>query len=283
VQFHLDPRGRLGFAEADSNRVLAISECHLPEAPINQLWPQLEFEPGSGVQRVSLRVGQESEMLLSLESDSAELPELELEAGISVVHVFDDNAVPLAGAEHVAMQVLERVFRVSAASFFQVNTPMAELMVRHLLDQLPPAASTLLDVYCGVGLFSAFLAPRCTRVIGVESSASACADFEANLDEFEHIELYEAAAEHALPALKVQLQPDIVLVDPPRAGVEKRALEAIVEMHPDTLAYVSCDPATLARDAARLMRGGYELVQATPFDLFPQTWHIESISLFKGK
>jgi len=152
--------------------------------------------------------------------------------------------------------------------------------VAHLLDRLPLAPGvTLLDVYCGVGLFSAFLAGRVGRLIGIEVSPAACRDFAVNLDEFDNVELYEAPAEDVLPSLEVQ--PDIVLVDPPRAGLERRALEAILDRGPATLAYVSCDPSTLARDAARLLAGGYRLVEVTPFDLFPQTASIESISLFQ--
>jgi 23S rRNA (uracil1939-C5)-methyltransferase len=78
----------------------------------------------------------------------------------------------------------------------------------------------------------------------------------------------------------LEAKPDVVVVDPPRAGLEKYALDALVAMQPPVLVYVSCDPATLARDAKRLLAGGYRLEQVTPFDLFPQTYHIESVSLF---
>ncbi len=183
------------------------------------------------------------------------------------------------GEDHLAMQVLEREFYVSAGSFFQVNTVMAEKMVTHLLGELPLPAKTILDVYCGVGLFSAFLAPKCERLIGIELSPSACEDFAVNLDEFDHVELYEGAAEDVISHLEVEQA--IVLVDPPRAGVDKRALDGIRALDPPVIAYVSCDPSTLARDAARLIAGGYRLVNVTPFDMFPQTYHIESISLFE--
>jgi len=279
VQFHLDAQGKLGFQAPNSNRVIPVSECHLPESPINALWPQLEFEPETGIERVSVRAGMDDELMLIFESDSPDAPEFEIEAGISVVHVFDEHAVVIAGEDHITMKVLGREFFVSAPSFFQVNTAMAEKMVQHLLDRLPTSQSVLLDVYCGVGLFSAFLAPECKQLIGIEVSESACENFVINLNEFDNVELYEDFAEDVLPALDVQ--PDIILVDPPRAGVEKEALNAIVKMNPKVIAYVSCDPSTLARDAARLIHGGYKLLDVTPFDLFPQTLHIESISIFE--
>ncbi|HET9911454.1 MAG TPA: class I SAM-dependent RNA methyltransferase, partial [Anaerolineales bacterium] len=280
VQFHLTEEGRLGYVRAGAPGVFAITECHLPEGAINSLWPQLIFEPGTNIERVSVRVGKEDDLMLVLESDSPDSPELEIEAGISVAHVFEENTVIIAGNDHIVISVLDRDFRVSAGSFFQVNTAMAEKMVNHLIASLPVAqSSTLLDVYCGAGLFSAFLAPKCERLIGVESSPSACEDFSFNLDEFENVELYEGLAEDVIPHLEAR--PDIVLVDPPRAGLEKRVVDGILELQPQVLAYVSCDPSTLARDARRLIDGGYHLKEVTPFDLFPQTYHIESISFFE--
>jgi 23S rRNA (uracil1939-C5)-methyltransferase len=210
---------------------------------------------------------------------------LEIEAEISVAHVFEGNTVILAGNDHTVISVLGRDFRVSAASFFQVNTTMAEKMVDHLLANLPTTTlpiTTVLDVYCGAGLFSAFLASRCERLIGIEASPSACEDFAFNLDELDHIELYEGLAEEILPSFVGRIgNPPYILVDPPRAGLEKRVVDGILKLSPQIIAYVSCDPSTLARDARRLIDGGYRLKDVTPFDLFPQTYHIESISLFE--
>jgi 23S rRNA (uracil1939-C5)-methyltransferase len=284
VQFHLTREGSLGYvrhpaAPGSEDPVMAITECHLPEEPLNTLWPQLEFEPGTGIERVSLRAG--DELLMALESGEPEAPEMEIEAGISVVHLYKEHPVVLAGEEAVRIEVLGRSFRVSAGSFFQVNTSMAEKMVGHVLERLPASMGTVLDLYCGVGLFSAFLAGHCARLIGVESSEAACEDFAANLDEFENVELYQGLAEAVLPHLEAEL--DAAVVDPPRAGLERRALDALLALRPGRLVYVSCDPSTLARDARRLIDGGYELVEVTPFDLFPQTYHIESISIFERR
>ena len=277
VQFHQARDGKLGYIRADNRGVLPIAECHLPEAALNDLWPTLQFESGLGLERVSLRLGADGETMLLLESP--EPPELELEADISVVHLLEGETIVMAGDDHILVEVKGRPFKVSAGSFFQVNTQMAGKMADHLLDALPVSGSdTLLDVYCGVGLFSAFFAPRVARLVGIEVSPSACEDFSVNLDEFDNVELYEAPAEVALPALDIH--PDAVIVDPPRSGLEKPALDALLALDPARIAYVSCDPSTLGRDAARLIAGGYRLLRVTPFDLFPQTYHIESISIF---
>jgi 23S rRNA (uracil1939-C5)-methyltransferase len=287
VQFHLGSDGRLGFQAPNSSQVVAVSECHLPEAPLNSLWPELMVEPGTGIQKVSLRLGMDDELLLLLESNSPAPPGLEVQAGVSVVHRYKGEGLVLAGDEHVHMEIIppgsdpgsqKRSFQVSAGSFFQVNTRMAEALVGHLLEILPDRMETLLDVYCGVGLFSSFLAPRVQRLIAIEVSPSACNDFCINLDEFDHVELYEAPAEQVLPAL--QVKPDVILVDPPRAGLGRNCLQAILAMQPRILVYISCDPSTLARDTRHLLAAGYLLQRVTPFDLFPQTFHIESVSLF---
>ncbi|MFT3890858.1 MAG: TRAM domain-containing protein [Anaerolineales bacterium] len=177
VQFHLSGNGKLGYVKASTGlspvesggNILEITECHLPEPSINDLWHQLEFEPETDVERVSLRAGKEEDIMLVLESDSPDAPELEVEAGISIAHVYEEHAVVIAGNDHIIINVLGRDFKVSAPSFFQVNTVMAGKMAEHLLTRLPVSLSTtLLDVYCGVGLFSAFFAPKCKSVIGIE-------------------------------------------------------------------------------------------------------------------
>lgn len=280
IQFSLDENGNLGFQAPNSNKVIHITECHLPESSINDFWYQLEFEPEADIERVSLRAGKDDDLMLVLESESPEPPELEIEAGISIAHIYEENSVVIAGNDHIIIRALDRDFKVSAASFFQVNTVMAGKMIEHLLTNLPISpTTTLLDLYCGVGLFSAFFAPKCKTVIGIESSPSACEDFIVNLDEFDNVELYEGEAEDAISHLEAR--PDVVVVDPPRAGLDKRVVDGILKLNPKHIAYVSCDPSTLARDAARLIVGGYKLNDVTPFDLFPQTFHIESISLFE--
>jgi 23S rRNA (uracil1939-C5)-methyltransferase len=283
IQFQLDPQGRLGFIAAsgpgDGETVLPIAECHLPAESIQALWPLLQLDASAGIERVIVRAGSDGELMLVLKAATPEPPELEVEAEISVVHVYDGDVVVQAGEDHVRLRLLDRDFRVSPTSFFQVNLDVAEKLVRHVLDSIPETSDTIVDAYCGVGLFSAFLAPLCRRLIGIESSASACEDFAANLDEYENVDLYEDVVERVLPTLDVH--PDLVLVDPPRAGLARGVIDELVRLAPHAIIYVSCDPPTLARDCARLLAAGYALDKITPFDMFPQTYHIESVSVFR--
>ncbi len=281
LQFHLTPDGKLGFQKAHSNQPFAIRECHLPEAAIGWLWPQVEIEPTPGLERISLRQGADEELMIVLESTTLAELEFDIEGlAVSVVQVNPVGSLVLAGGDHLVMEILGRRFKVSAGSFFQVNTLQAASMVNRLLESLPlDNMMTVLDVYAGVGLFSAFLAPRVKRLVGIEISAEACNDFITNLDEFENVELYEASAEEVVG--NSAFNPDVIVVDPPRAGLGAKTMEGLLSQGASWLAYVSCDPATLARDAHQLAAGGYSLEKLVCIDMFPQTYHIESMSFWK--
>lgn len=277
VQFSLDRQGRLGFQAAGSHRVIPIQECHLPEPSLADLWPRLDLQPIPGLARVAVRAGSEGEAMIVFESEAEPDVEVALDLPASVVWLGPGGATVLAGSGDLSVEVAGRAFRVSAGSFFQVHRALAAELVRLALEALAPQeGETVFDLYAGVGLFSAFLARAGARVVAVEASPSACTDFEVNLAEFDDVELYEASVEVALPA--IERKPDAVLVDPPRAGLEPPALDALLDLAPGRLVYVSCDPATLARDGKRLAQAGYRLERVTPLDLFPQTYHIETVS-----
>lgn len=277
VQFNVNPQGVLGYQKANSNDFVAVQECHLPSSAINDLWPQIELEPESGVERVILREGVEEDLLLGLVSKSDEAPDFSVDFPISAVYISPNGTTPLSGDESVLMQVNGHDFRVSVESFFQVNPAQAGAMVNKVLDLAGNIkGKTVIDAYCGVGLFSAFLAPKAARLIGIELAESSCDDYAVNLDEFSNVELYMDAVENVLPTLDVKA--DLVVIDPPRAGLDNRVIAALAEMCPTQIIYVSCDPATLARDLKRLLQKGYQLESVTPFDQFPQTYHIETIA-----
>ncbi len=277
VQFHLSATGKPGYQRAGANGVVEIRECHLPLPEINNLWPQLELEAEAGIQRVSIRCGSDDELLVGLESSSSQLPEFTVDIPLSVVLLGPDEDLLLAGEDYSLMEVLGRTFRVSAASFFQVNLPQAEAMVKHVLEIMKMDQQIeVVDAYCGAGLFSAFLAPKVKSLVGIELAESSCNDFAVNLDEFDNVSLYIGAVEEILPELK--LKPQAVLLDPPRAGLDPTAMAALIESAPQQIVYVSCDPATLARDIQKLVTAGYALESVTPFDLFPQTYHVECIA-----
>jgi 23S rRNA (uracil1939-C5)-methyltransferase len=187
--------------------------------------------------------------------------------------------VVMMGNSYLVEQVAGHDYRISAGSFFQVNTGGAEVLVALVGDYLAPKGDeTLVDLYCGVGLFGLPLAGRVKQVIGVEADPSAAADFRHNAQGLAQVELVEGTAERALS--RVGGPVDLVVLDPPRSGAGMQVVGEIARLSPRRVAYVSCDPATLARDAGRLVAAGYQLEEVQPVDLFPQTFHVESVALF---
>jgi 23S rRNA (uracil1939-C5)-methyltransferase len=206
--------------------------------------------------------------------------ELSLDLPASVVWANPEGAQVLAGDGSFLVEVMNRTFRVSALSFFQVHTQLSQELVRLCLDALQVnAADVVFDLYAGVGLFSRFIAEAGASVVAIEQSPWACADFEANLDEFNDVELYEASVEQALSS--VRRRPTAAVVDPPRAGLGTQAIQGLLTHSPSCLVYVSCDPSTLARDGRLMADGGYTLESVTPVDMFPQTFHIETVSVWR--
>ena len=279
LQFHLSSSGKLGFERTNSHATLEIQECHLPCRALSEIWPQLDFEFIPEIERVELRKGDDDELLLALYSQNPAPPEFETELPILAVHISPQGQIVLAGYDHIYISVHGKSLRVNAVSFFQVNHFIAEKMISILLEKIRfTKEMVVLDGYCGVGLFSVFLAPLVSRCLGVEVSPSACRDYAFNLDAYDNVELYEGTAEEVLPLLEVK--PDLVILDPPRSGIERRALTALVKMAPEQLVYISCNPATLARDAKHLIEAGYKLEESVLLDMFPQTFHIESLNFF---
>lgn len=278
MRFRVSPRGKIGFhAIPDSDQpIVEIKECHLPEEAIAALWPDLDIPD---LQAVSIRANPAGESMIVLQADSAPEEDVFIQSSGSVVWSHPHGLIALAGETALLYEIAGRTFRVSAPSFFQVHSELTEKLVQLVMQGLAPARGDLiLDLYAGVGLFSTFVAEAGAAVIAVEESPWACADFEANLDEFRDITLYEATVDQVLPNL--EKEPQAAILDPPRRGLGASVVDNLARLRIERIVYVSCDPATLARDAKQLTQQGYELVSVTPIDLFPQTYHIESVSLW---
>ena len=264
----------------DSIPTLNMESCLLPAPVINDFWSELEFGENSPFERITLRHDAAENLMLIFHASNPETPEMSLEDDLSVVHIAAGEIIVMGGDDHIVTSLHGRPFRISATSFFHPNRAVAEKMITHLLENLPlDEKTTLLELHSGIGSFSAFLAPKVKELICVENSPVACEDFAINLDEFENVALYETQAMDIFPSL--DFTPDILLCDPPAGGLGRHTLDGILRLGSGTLAYISRDPSTLARDAARLIKGGYTLEKVTPFDVAPQTAQIDCIAIFK--
>jgi 23S rRNA (uracil1939-C5)-methyltransferase len=188
---------------------------------------------------------------------------------------MDPQSLAQSGAKAIRYRTKDHEYQVSAGAFFQVN--------RYLVDELVSVVTgnasgdVALDLYAGVGLFSAALARNFHHILGVEASLTAHADFVQNVPA--NVKAAGARTEDYLRSRPVRNRPDIIVLDPPRTGVGKAVTRSLMEVGAPRVRYVSCDPATLARDIAPLLADGYYIEEAHLFDLFPGTFHIESVML----
>jgi 23S rRNA (uracil1939-C5)-methyltransferase len=280
AQFSLTPEGRLGFLTADTHHVVPVDECLILDPLLDELWAALDVQ-WPQLRRLSLRCGSATGDLMAIfELEAYEDFDIEVDLPVScVVLLADGEAVVLMGNSHLTEHVAGRDYRISAASFFQVNTAGAEALVELVREYLSPRGNDrLVDLYCGVGLFGLALAEQAGQVIGIEADPSATADLRHNAQGLDRVELIEGRAQSALQRLGGPI--DLLILDPPRSGAGKQVVGEIVRLGPRRIAYVSCDPATLARDARLLTELGYQLGEVQPIDLFPQTYHVESVALF---
>lgn len=280
AQFSVAADGNLGFLSADTHHVVPVRECLILDPLLDDVWAALDMQ-WPQLHRLSLRCGSATGDLMAIfELDHYEDFGIEVDFPVScVILLADGEVVVLMGNAHIVDHVAGRDYRISAGSFFQVNTAGAEALVALLGDfSAPTGGETLVDVYCGVGLFGLSLVDRVGRVIGIEADPSAAADFRHNAEGLDGVELVEDKAGSALAGMEGAV--DLMVLDPPRSGLGERVISEIARLAPPRLAYVSCDPATLARDARHLTTEGYELREVQPVDLFPQTYHVESVAFF---
>lgn len=183
----------------------------------------------------------------------------------------------LAGEPYYTERLLGYALNISAASFFQANTPATELLVKQLLDYLEPdGQKTILDLFCGIGTFTLPAAARVGRVIGIEADPYAVEDARRNaqMAGLRNVEIIQSTVEHGITRVT---RADAAILDPPRKGCSHSLLKNLVTLKPQLIVYISCNPSTLARDLAVLGPMGYQAVAVQPIDMFPQTAHVETI------
>jgi len=183
----------------------------------------------------------------------------------------------LAGKKNLVERIGDLKFEISANSFFQTNTHQTEVLYKKTAEYADLSGDeNLLDLYCGAGTISLWLAGSVKKVIGIELSESAIADAISNarLNGIDNCSFIAGDMKDVLPRINEKV--DVMIIDPPRAGMHKNVVKQVLEMAPPKIVYVSCNPATMARDLI-LMKDAYRVVEAQPVDMFPHTWHIESV------
>ncbi|WP_420800376.1 23S rRNA (uracil(1939)-C(5))-methyltransferase RlmD [Paenibacillus marchantiae] len=197
--------------------------------------------------------------------------------------IFGDETRVLWGRDVIYDYIGDVQFAISARSFYQVNPVQTEVLYGKTVEYAGLSGKeTVIDAYCGIGTISLFLAQHADQVYGVEIVPEAIEDARSNalLNEMKNVKFEVGASEDVIPRWKEQgIEADVIVVDPPRKGCDPRLLDTILEMKPERVVYVSCNPSTLARDLRVLEDGGYRTVEVTPVDMFPHTVHVESVAM----
>jgi 23S rRNA (uracil1939-C5)-methyltransferase len=301
VKVQTKPEFALGYYKFNSHELLAVEECPISSSLINRAMAAIWRMGRAGkvigeIQEIEFFANAEDSQLLmelycAVDSTPATAKQFAEDlwqaqpdvAGVVLLknHVAGRNAksggepelLAVSGDAELTYKTKLAPYRVSAGSFFQVN--------RYLTDELVNTVTagrsgrTAIDLYAGVGLFSSVLNREFERVIAVESSPTSYADLLYNSPA--NVKAVRTTSEQYLKNVTGKLHPDLVVVDPPRSGLGASVIQSLVMLGAPRMTYVSCDPATLSRDLGGLLKSGYRVEQAHMVDLFPQTYHLESV------
>ena len=261
ARFTVRNQGQMGFINRLSRRFVKVDDCMIMAPWIN-------------------------EALRALQGRSGETTQLSVRYGVNtgdwlIQPLMHSPEIPLAtGQKHYVERLMGHDLRIGSPSFAQVNTPQAEQMMLLVRDRLQLTGQELLvDAYAGVGTFAVVLASSVRKVIAIEESAAAVKDAAVNTRGIENLDFLRGKTEEVLKELEET--PDAVILDPPRVGCHPDTLSALVQRPARRIAYVSCDPETLARDLAVLVEGGYRVETVEPIDMFPQTHHVECLTVLR--
>lgn len=312
IQFPVADGPRVGFFRARSHEVIDAEDCLLQPLAATRLreafklWMERYQVPaydervhGGLIRHFYVRVNRRGQSLCAVIANGTDLPhqeelvqalrraEPDLAGVVLSVNQEKTNVILgkthrcLWGRDYLEDTLCGLTFRLSVPSFYQVNREQAEVLYgRALAFAGLTGRETVLDLYCGIGTITLVMARQAGRAIGAEVIPAAVEDAKANAarNEVTNAEFLCADAAQAAQTLADRgLRPDVICVDPPRKGLAPAVIDAIVQMAPQRLVYVSCDPATLARDVKRMEEQGYVLQRAEAVDLFPRTAHVETV------
>ncbi|MBY0014573.1 23S rRNA (uracil(1939)-C(5))-methyltransferase RlmD [Paenibacillus typhae] len=304
-----------GFYARGSHRIVDMETCLIQHehndsvvAAVKGIGRELGIsayseETGRGLLRhvVVKKAFRTGEMMLVLVTNGRDIPHLDawlgsireqLPAVVSICQnvntqrtnvIFGNETRVLWGRDVIYDYIGDVQFAISARSFYQVNPAQTEVLYGKTVEYAGLTGNeTVIDAYCGIGTISLFLAQHAAKVYGVEIVPEAIEDARGNakLNNMNNVVFEVGASEDVIPNWKEQgVTPDVIVVDPPRKGCDPRLLDTILQMQPERVVYVSCNPSTLARDLRVLEDGGYKTVEVTPVDMFPHTVHVESVAV----
>ena len=263
----LKVKDKVGYFKNKTNDFLAIEGCALADTRINEIIKVLNTLDLNNTKEITIKAFDDVMIIIDGVLDISALKEY-----VSSIYMNDKLVY---GNKYITTTINNLTFQISKDSFFQVNTSMIETLYNEAI-KLVTNKGKALDLFCGTGTISLILSKHFKKVIGVEINKEAveCALENKKLDNINNVEFICGDANEVCKDLTA----DVVFVDPPRAGLSKEGIQNILKVNPEKIVYISCDPVTLARDL-NVLKEKYIVEKVIPVDLFPNTYHVESVSL----
>lgn len=284
VTFHV--KENIGFYKEKTYELIKIDECLLCSSYINDLIKILSKLDLNNIKSIVIRNSFDNNKLMVvfdvIGSINEKLIIEKLKNYVNSIYIKDNNYTLIYGDKYIIDKIGELSFVISPDSFFQVNTNMAYRLYSKVLEYSDCSNKKVLDLYCGTGTIGLFLASKCKQLVGVEINKYAINDANVNkeINKFENVRFICGDSGKVLK--KLNYKPDVIVVDPPRSGLDTLAINQIISLNAKRVIYVSCDPITLARDL-NILKEYYNILEVSLVDMFPNTHHVESVCLLECK
>lgn len=272
---------KLGFYKNKTNELIEIDKCLLLNPVINDLISYLKnYIESKDIEKITIKVGNKTnEVMLIIDGSIAKYQKL-----LEIVDVLIINEKVMTTKDYITSYIGNKKYIIKRNSFFQVNYDISTRMYDKVKDVIVKEKSkNVLDLYCGTGTIGIYISDVVSKITGIEvvSDAIESANINKKINNVENIEFILGKVEDKLDFISNN-NIDTVIVDPPRSGLHKKVIPILEKISPKTIIYVSCDPITMARDI-KLLSNNYELVEVTPYDMFPNTYHVETVCVLKKK
>lgn len=270
---------KLGFYKNKTNELIEIDKCLLLNPVINDLISYLKnYIELKDIKKITIKVGNKTnEVMLIIDGSIAYYQNL-----LEIVDVLIINEKVMTTKDYITSYIGNKKYIIKRNSFFQVNYDISTRMYNKVKDVIVKKKSkNILDLYCGTGTIGIYISDVVSKITGIEvvSDAIESANTNKKINNVENIEFILGKVEDKLDFISNN-NIDTVIVDPPRSGLHKKVIPILEKISPKTIIYVSCDPITMARDI-KLLSNDYELVEVTPYDMFPNTYHVETVCVLE--
>lgn len=283
VTLHIE-KDKMGYYEAKSHRLIEVSDCLLLDAQLVEVMRLLQefIKDHHELKSAMIKVGRKTKEVMLAVTGKTNRDHLKQFFQNKVATLLYNHKI-LFGRPYITSQVFHQTFEITESAFFQVNNCMIEKLYQVVIELIQSLQSQeVLDLYCGTGTIGLLVSPFVQKVIGVEIVQEAVASAKRNKkrNHISNVSFIEGQVEKSLSILTKQI--DTVIVDPPRSGLDSFTVQKLLEVRPQNVIYVSCDPMTLARDLNKLQKE-YDVNLVRPVDMFPNTYHVECVTLLQRK